>query len=450
MTIREIDDYLEKQYFPTHKKIGRKEYSPSILTSQLGTIEKYIPDNPYKRETFYALCAERKEMIPKMLESGYITIEDILEFIEESQSCEFLCSLPDDYCEDNQRLIDGIISNKEKIMYDLLPKSLRNNPQIQESFHRPKSIDNSDLLDKNGRDTNWCDQDGNLVEYFTLQGDVKITSKEDYLFIVDKYTKSDMSVPFFCNTFGISSIDGFNKLLNRVIKEETSMRDAIEEAGLKTQNEYIRKIIRIAEEIDSGKLDFDTYMREKCNYYQRFSLLFQNTKNKENLMNQVLEYIQANQEELPNMLFSLMETTPTELYRTIVLYSSCAGVDIDEIRATIRKITTNYRKGYSRKDINGISGSIQGREYKIDDEVIDQALEYVRCKDIYLCNYTMQIAAKKMALGEIDYSQEVEARKQEIIENIKELSEKLIKVSTISEYIEIMEEESHKKKGGSI
>lgn len=259
-----------------------------------------------------------------------------------------------------------------------------------------------------------------------------------------------MSVPFFCNTFGISSIDGFNKLLNRVIKEETSMKNAIEEAGLKTQNEYIRKIIRIAEELDSGKLDFDTYMREKCNYYQRFSLLFQNTKNKENLMNQVLEYIQVNQEELPNMLFSLMETTPTELYRTIVLYSSCAGIDIDDIRATIRKITTNYRKGYARKDINGISGIIQGREYKIDDDVIDQALEYVRCKDIYLCNYTMQIAAKKIALGEIDYSQEVEARKQEIIENIKELSEKLIKVSTISEYMEIMEEESHKKKGGSI
>ena len=78
MTIREIDDYFEKQYFSSHKKVSGKHYSPSILTSQVGTIAQYIIDNPYKRDAFYELCAERKLLIPKMLDIGYITLEDII------------------------------------------------------------------------------------------------------------------------------------------------------------------------------------------------------------------------------------------------------------------------------------------------------------------------------------------------------------------------------------
>ena len=442
MTIREIDDYFEKQYFSSHKKVSGKHYSPSILTSQVGTIAQYIIDNPYKRDTFYELCAERKLLIPKMLDIGYITLEDIIALINEKDDCQFLSALPDEFCEGNQQLIDCIISNKEKVVYDFLPKSLRYNSQIKECFKREKRIYYNNNLDRSGRDIEWRDKDGNLVEYFSLKGNVEITSKDDYLFIVEKYLESDMSVPAFCNAYGISSVNGFHRLLNRVAEEEASMQEDIEMVGLKTQERYLSTIKGFASKIDADELDFTSYMQKKCNYYQRFSLLCSNVRNQEKLMNQVLDYINNNQEELPNKLFSLFECGPKDFNRELVLYSSCSGVNLGQMRSFLKKLMIGYSRDYARKNINGLSGSVAGREYQIDDDIIDQALEYVRVKDIYLCDYTMGKAAKKIALGKIDYSQEVEVVKEEKLERIEALAKKLGKVTSIKEYMEVMDKEN--------
>lgn len=440
MRVEEINAHLTAAVIAHHKARGIYKGSlyRDIRNCQLATIY-YIEEQPYKNEAICYLVKHKPHYIPKLCRD-YITIDEIEEI--ENNCPEIYYCLPLRMYNTYPELINLLASNK-LVLYDLLPKEVRKDSRIQEIFKRTKRIYNDDLRDKLGYDFDWLDENGNLKHFFSLKNDFPIENKEDYLKIVEVYLSSNLSVAAFCNKYGISSIDGFNALLNRAGAENIDVGNDIDEVKDAAMKRYLATIKSVAQEFDEGKINFDEYLTLYYNPYHKFELLFNNIDNKGKLMNQILQHIVDNKEHLMlDRFLRLFNTDIKGLIPSINLYFKFAGTWESNVSRTLYPILNMYKTPYNRNNIL-TTLTINGVTRVIDDKVVDEAVTYLKDNNIHLCQYTAASCARKIAFGELDYSSETLAQRQELINEI--ISRALSNVNGIEGYMSVMEENYHNR-----
>lgn len=433
MTLEQINDYFSEVF---NKKFvsGKKRINKNILTSHAVTIAKCIVEQPQKNEAIKILLNSRTEYMKKFFDINYISVEEIVEIGKTNPEIYYVT--PVTYYFNNPQLFDTI-AESQNILFDLLPKEVKNSEKIQNALKRKKSIYYSNKRDINGYDIDWLDEKGNLIRFFSLANNYVINSKEDYLKIVEKYLSSGMSVSLFCEQYGVSSVNGFNRLLNRIGIENTDKQDDIDKVKGQAMQMYLEKIKNIANQINEGKLTFKEYIDNRYNRFHKFKLLIKYIDDKQTFMKQIIDYISNEQLLKINKLNTLFETNTFNLVNEIKPYLYKFGInDANTLRVlyrTINKYKYPYRRVVSKIIKNGI-------EYNIDDSVIDKALVYIQNNDIFKCQYTVDFICKKIVIGEINYDAELEEKREELKTMI--LCTALEKAKSIDDYLTIMGENS--------
>ena len=431
MTLEQINYYFS-EVFKKNFRVGKGSVSKNILTAHAETIAKCIVEQPQKNETIKILLNNRPEYIKKFFNMNYISVEEIAEIGKTNPEIYYV--IPETFYSNNPQLFN-MIAESQNILFDLLPKEVKNNEMIQNALKRKKSIYYSDKRDINGYDIDWLDENGKLINFFTLANNYVINSKEDYLKIVEKYLSSGMSVPLFCKQYGISSVDGFNKLLNRVGIENIDTQDSIDEVKDRAKQIYLGTIKNIANQINEGKLTFKEYIDSNYNQFHKFKLLIEYISDKQLFMKQLIDYICNEQLIKIDRLNTLFETDSRNIVNAIKPYLYKAGInDANALRGlhqTLNRYKYPYKRCVSKIIKNGV-------EYNIDDSVIDKALVYLHNNDIYKCQYTVDFICKKIAMGEINYDVELEEKKEELKTMI--LYSALEKAKSIDDYLTVMDE----------
>ena len=436
MTLEQVNYYFSES-FKKKFRIGRGNVSKNILTAHAETIVKCIAEQPQKNETIKILLNKRPEYIKKFFDMGYISIEEIAEIGKTNPEIYYV--IPETFYSDNPQLLN-MIAESQNVLFDLLPKEVKKNEMIQDALKRKKSIYHSDKRDINGYDIDWLDENGKLINFFTLANNYVINSKEDYLKIVEKYLSSGMSVPFFCKQYGISSVDGFNKLLNRAGIENIETQNSIDEVKDCAKQVYLGTIKNIANQINEGKLTFKEYIDSNFNQFHKFRLLIEYISDKRLFIKQLIDYICNEQLIKVDRLNALFETDLRNIVNAIKPYLYKVGInDANTLRA-LYQVLNKYKYPYKRVVSKIIKNGV---EYNIDDSVIDKALVYVHNNDIYKCQYTVDFICKKIAMGEINYDVELEEKKEEL--KIVILYSALEKAKSIEDYLAVMDESNKRR-----
>ena len=131
-----------------------------------------------------------------------------------------------------------------------------------------------------------------------------------------------------------------------------------------------------------------------------------------------------------------------ELVKSITLYCNFAGIMNPTISRNLYSVLNLYKKPYNRKEIISTI-TINGETRVIDDNIADQTVAYLKNNGIYVCYYTASNTAKKIAFGKLDYDFEAQMAREELKEEILRVS--LLRVKTIEEYLQVMEENYQSK-----
>ena len=434
MTLEQLNDYFTVIY---RKKFaaGKGGVYKDILTAHAETIAKCIVEQPQKNETIKIILNNKPAFLKKFLSLNYLSIEEIKEIGKTNP--EIFYAIPESFYNENPQLIDIVVEN-QNVLFDLLPKNVQNNERIQNTLKRNKKIYSSEMRDRKGYDIDWLDENGNLISYFTLTNNFSINSKEDYLKIVEKYLSSGMSVPFFCKEYGISSVEGFNNLLNRVGKENTDIQDSISDTRSRSKQIYLQTIKNIAQQFNEGKLTFKEYIENEYNQFHKFELLIGYVDDKQLFMKQLIDYV-CNEKLIKfDRIVTLFEAEPRNVVNVIKPYLYKTGInDLNSIKNFYQSLN-RYKNPYKRYVFKIIRNEV---EYNIDDSVIDKALVYIHNNNIYKCQYTVELVCRKIAMGEINYDAELEEKKEELKTMI--LYSALEKAKNIEEYLNVMAENSN-------
>jgi hypothetical protein len=532
MTIDEISDILYKKY---EEDIGYKPYCEKrFFHSRSPMLIKHFSEQPYKNFLIAGIAKENPPHIPYLMSLGFIKNEEIIEVskttpeifydipyecynndypklfdeISENKNVK-IALLPDKIrnmnrfsakykeqilsgsyisIEDFDKLPNTLkndediknkficdltkIADKSKLpSYDFLPTQISQNETVKKMYDRTKKIYNSESKDHNGYDTDWLDSNGNIIPFFSLKYDFPIKTKDDYLKIVEIYTKSSLSVPHFCSIYGISSPDGFNRLLKRVGYESYDAQKNIDKIKEDAQKRFLILHKEIAQKIDKGEMTFEDYMKKSTSLSNKFKWIYEYTalsttekkaildsKSKEEaeaeikeishekrskLMNQVIDYIKNNKYELDvKKLYRLFieekdeEIEISKLFKTINGYLYDAGIGNQnnfEALKILDKYKGRYNKVINEDNVVSKINCIDGKEYIVTSDMENKAISYLENHKIYICGFTVARIAGQIAKGELKYSEPSK------LENYQVLKSELSQAKSIDDYMNIME-----------
>ena len=393
----------------------------------------------------YIIC-HRAAVFKKMYEANVVSIDDLIKCITMQPKCLFYLPYR---VKINENFRNALIENVQPDWYDYLPKDIADRPDIQIKCNRTAQLYDERGRDKNGYDINWRDWNGNLISFFTLEGDFPIRSKEDYIKLYEEYLNSKTSVSVFCVKYKISSPDGFNEMLKRIQAEsyidKKTIRDFKNDVGHRFFNfslEIIRKIV-------NKEMTFEDYIN---NYYTPgatnvsfyFSKMNQSDKTKFAL--EVLDYMSKNPYLLSNNFFKFFDDHRNSIEDNLHFYIK-RNLPMPEYREQIQrfydilKIIKGHFQSYNRQQMY-CKYIINGTTYQIDDDIIDQAYAYCNDKEYTLSKTAMIYLCKQIAMGNIAYKKEMEEEKEEMIDSIAEL---ILKGAEMKDYIEYRKQQQNKR-----
>lgn len=346
----------------------------------------------------------------------------------------------------NRYFIEALLNcNVERNIYDYLPKVLRDNSIIQQKFVKKENLYNYSGVDKNGYDREWLDSDGNLIYFFDLANGIEVQNKDDYLKLVDEYLDSDITVLDFCDKYKISSVDGFNKLLERVGKENLDKNAEINDIKSNSQDLFKRSLFRYIDQLMNGSMSFDEYFKKYYKPVHNIGILINFASIKDcsrDFAKKIIDfYCEYDKPYTNNMINFLNKSSVTGINNPFNYFNELkSNLKTPEDNIYFKKISdicnriNKCRAEYFR-DTMYITYKINDEIAVVDDGVIDQAIAYVKDNDIYVCAYNMKKIAEDIAFGRINYKIETESLKEKMKNNLNDL---LNRVETIDEYINVV------------
>ena len=418
----------------------------SMHYSTLGTLGL---DKKIQAEVLEYFIIIRKKYVIDLLNNNILLTDDAIIILEEHPG--FISNIPDKYIQGREKLINYVIENFDKFKFDMLPKSLANNAEIQKLYNRRIRVYTNEGVDKHGYNSNWIDQNGNLIRYFSLLGDYPITSKNDYLKLVEEYKKSGLTIVQFCNKYQLSSVEGFRNLLERVKSESISEEKELKKISSESSIKFLASTEIIALNIYKKKISLEEYINEYYNSFHTISLFSNYVDNQKELYtlmaDQLINYVINNEYNLKicslaSLFEANFELKPASsesdlcnvIYKFIKVNSSKPNYK-DFVK--VKQIINSYSIPYQRKNIPN-SFQFEDKKYEVTNEVIDETLTYMDNNGIYRCMKTFLFNLKKILKGELDYNEEMKQNKKEMIETILILRKKIKEKKDISEYIRTM------------
>ena len=128
---------------------------------------------------------------------------------------------------------------------------------------------------------NFYDLDGNLKQFFTINGKIKPQNKNDYLVIYKQFAKSNMVIPSFCKRYKIYPVEGFRKMLEVLALNDPEIAEEIKRIGETNQKRTYGKFMTSIEKIARGEQSVKDFLENTPNT-QTFSLEFYIAHAKEN------------------------------------------------------------------------------------------------------------------------------------------------------------------------
>lgn len=344
-------------------------------------------------------------------------------------------------------------SELDETIFDILPSELRKQENIQKIFKRKIKVYSKHGLDNKGYNREWLNADGNIIEFFKLGGNYQIKSKREYLKLVSLYIESRMMVHDFCQKYYINDVDGFNKLLDRIGKENDEIENEVNEIKSEKQNLYKKNIYNLIVKIvnDSMSLDeyFDNYYKYTHDIYVflNFSNMIGKTRE---FVKKVIDYydnVNLLKNNEMHFLFkdgSVNFNTINTLFNQFRYYLK-PPEDNYYVRRTyeIVKNIGKYKVPFNELNFPKTSVYKDGKVIEIEKSAIEQAVLYVKDNDIYKSYYSVNCISKDIALGKINYESRHEEKIAELRENILIL---LGQRKTIDEYIESIKKLSVKNR----
>ena len=426
-------------------KFGLSDELIDVLSRvHLGTmLSKYITSQNKINCVSFLLC-NRPKIFEKMLNNNFLDFDDIIKCID-LYPASILC-LPQEVIR-NKDFQNKLIENVKTEWYDFLPTSIANNLEVQKKCGRTAKIYLENGLDKNGYNRDWINGNGELIYFFKLKGDFPIKSKLDYYKLYKEYLDSRISVQNFCTKYGIDSIKGFNDFLKRVEAESLEDFSKIKDVKVDVQRNFYNLSKETAKKIVDGEISFEEFLNDsRYNFNSTRIDLYFNTLsfNDRNIFSTIImDYVEQNP-YLVNRNFIKFLTSnnlkPTDSYNTFVRRNLQMPKDREYIQKYKKQMSKikGHEKMYKRSDLYS-TYIIRDKEYKVDDLIIDQAYAYATDNDYHISFISMSYLCKKIATGELTYSKETNAEKEELIDNIISLFKE---EKNIEDYISAMKEKN--------
>lgn len=400
-------------------------------------INKYITvENKVKCIGF--LISGRTDIFEKMYQNGFIDLDDVFNCIELFPSC--MLDLPQ-----NLLRSDGFVQRMFQCVkpawYDFLPSFLANNPEIKKICNRNSKVYTSvDGTDKKGYDINWENENGELLVFFSLEGNFPINSKLDYYKLFKEYLESQLSVPNFCKKYGITPISGFHNFLKRIEAENLEEFTKVREVKDNVQKRFYALSKERAEQLSKGELSLEEFFSiPEINFHSSnirvyFGALSSEGRNQ--LAKSILEYVESNSTLMSANLMRFLtceRLKPSDSYNTYIRKNLYMPQDAAYIQMYKRQITkiTGHEKSWKRDGLYG-NYIIGEQKFPVDDSVIDQAYAYASDNGYHISFPSLKYLCKQIAAGQISYSQETSQAKAEMINSIIAL---IREQKTIEDYI---------------
>ena len=459
----ELNTIITNAYNFAHK--GKGKFKKNIYTIRYATLfslnlDGYITDDQMV-EILYFFIIKRREYFINLLnenQTNFIYISDLLD-----KHPEVMPVITNSYImKHHNNFIQYIINNSENISFDSLPKCLSDVKEIQDLYDRKKRVYIHDKFDKNGYDYNWLNKDGKIIHFFSLLAEFPITSKQDYLKLAEEYKKSEMSINEFCNKYGISSVEGFKKMLNRIKDESNLAKEELEKVSIKSSTIFLKTSKTVFDRMLSGEISFDDYINNYYNSFHNIALIANIMNNNDCkklygiIGRDIIDYVinnencikidrlstffDANYLKSAGNTDSLLCKEVIHFIRLNIGNSRYLSTDDYQKMNKLKTILNAYSIHFSR---NTIPSSFQfgNNEYMVTDEKIDETLAYIDDNGIILCMKTFNYYLKKILKGELEYHEQLNQDKSELIETILNLKQTIKKKKEnldISDYIGIM------------
>lgn len=395
-----------------------------------------IEEEPYRSMVLRVLASKQFQKLFRLFELGIVGSNEFIRTIKEIPSS--FHEITKEQYEKYPELIE-LLKNSDGVVFDFLPQYVREKEDVKECFKRNSVIYHKGTgRDNKGYDTNWLDENGNLIQFFKLANGYKIQSKEEYEKLVEAYLKMDCSVPNFCDIFHIDGPDGFNDLLDRIGRENTDNDERISVVKKKAAEKYMQRITDIADSYNKGEIDFKEYITYMNRPTHKITVLLPKIHDKRKFFMELAEYIDNSKENLLlYKLFTLFDANFETLPQTIK--NTCGYNDPELVEpfkklAVVVKKLSKYKTKYKRST-QYRTITRDGKTIEIDDKLIDQAYAYIKAHFLHLCDYTMTEIVEKIAFGEIDYENDTKVQKAAIKNRIASNIEK-VNISSIDDYID--------------
>lgn len=143
---------------------------------------------------------------------------------------------------------------------DQLPESLQAYLEEAENLRRVQSENNKKY--QTGRKLakekqGWFDENGELVQLFTLADKTPITRVEDYQFIANFFMEQNLSVMDFCRQFQIENVKGFKEMCKRVAYTNEEFANYYEQLSDRKQKELMIMIKKEIANVANGTLSVE-------------------------------------------------------------------------------------------------------------------------------------------------------------------------------------------------
>ncbi len=447
------DIFLNKQFFSFF--INNLD---DVLQNKMFLL-KYLPqqcldDEKFNNQLFDSIkngkC--RVEDLPQEILSNPLLFKQLLTIIPPKRYFIFPSSLFQ-----NSDFVMQSLNYISADCYDFLPIKLMNNALVKEkcgitenrdmatsiatSYDKEQDINQTIKVDKESYDENWVDEQGNLISFFTLIGDFPIKSKSDYYKIYKEYIESDLSVPRFCRIYGISSVEGFNKLLNKIQAESSLDDKKIRDHKLESSERFLGSISSLFNQLMVGEISFEEFLDSNLLFNDvHINFLYNycaKSETERNFLSKiVIEYVQRSKPVFKESFVRLLtvgKASISETFDNYVLKNARINAkSFFELENSIKGIAKTYRRKSLYMNI-----MIGSEVIPIDDNVIDKTLLYLKENHYHINFDAMCIYCKKMALGEINCQSQLEDAKAELRNSIIAL---VYDEKTLMEYIEKMRE----------
>ena len=376
----------------------------------------------------YIMC-NRSEIFKKMLKGGIVTNQDLLECAKFfPPTFNYLPSQVFSSAEFEEL----VVANMQESWYDFLPYNIANRTDVQLKCNRTRRIYSEQGLDSEGYNRDWINNDGKLLEFFKLEADFPIRTKDDYYKLYNEYLEAKTSISVFCNRYCISPEQGFKNLLNRIKAE--SLEDAMEikVVGVNVSQRFYANAKYYAKQLASREMSPEEFFsNQKINFDTNNAALYFNTltpEERQSLAKVIFNYVEEHQDFIPRGLYKFLKSFENKFsdgFMKFVRRNLKPTEDIEIIRKISNHTYKNVKSHdriYCRKELycNYIVGD---KSVTVDDAIIEQALSYADDKGIYKSARAMYYLCKRIAFGELNYFKESEDKKDSLVESIIDLIE---------------------------